>query len=249
MGAFFLGERAVYRGKDLHSEFADVDWMDLYVYGFTGRHLPAAQLQLLHTMWVYTSYPDPRLWNNRVASLAGTARSTGALGLSAALAVSEATVYGRRPDIRAIDFFLRTRKQVENGADLMTVLREELERYRGIPGYGRPMVTGDERIPRLMQRATRLGIEPGPFVKLAFDVDRRLMAGRWRLRMNYAAVTAAFCADFGFTAREFYLFAFPAFLAGMIPCLIEAQEKNEGTFLPLPCTRIAYNGCARRSWE
>ena len=45
----------------------------------------------MHALWVNTSYPDARIWNNRVAALAGSARSTGNLGVSAALAVSEAS--------------------------------------------------------------------------------------------------------------------------------------------------------------
>lgn len=249
MGAFFLGERAVFRGKDLHTTFADAEWLDLYVYSILGRRLSAPQIKLLNAIWVYTSYPDPRLWNNRVVALGGTARSTAALALSAALAVSEATIYGRRPDIKTMDFLRRTRQQVDAGADLSTLLQEELRRHRTIAGYGRPVVGTDERLPHLLRRAENLGIERGPYVELAFEIERCLMAGRWRLRMNYAALAAAFCADMGFAPQEFYLFTFPAFLAGMVPCYLAAQEKAEGVFLPLPCDRIAYQGMPRRRWD
>ena len=36
IGACFPGERAVFRGHDLHSTFRDSHWLDLYVFGITG---------------------------------------------------------------------------------------------------------------------------------------------------------------------------------------------------------------------
>ena len=55
MGAWFPGERVVFRGLDLHRDFADADWMELYVYSFTGRRYPRPQLEMLHTLWVISS--------------------------------------------------------------------------------------------------------------------------------------------------------------------------------------------------
>ena len=76
MGGWFPGERVVYRGQDLHVDLKDMSWMELYVYGITGRRFDEKQLKILNAIWANTSYPEPRLWNNRVAALAGTARST-----------------------------------------------------------------------------------------------------------------------------------------------------------------------------
>src|SRR5436309_888547 len=86
MGAAFVGQRAVFRGHDLHADLRDMDWLELYLFGITGRRFTRAQIELLQATWVYTSYPDARLWNNRVAALAGSARSTPALGIGAAIA-------------------------------------------------------------------------------------------------------------------------------------------------------------------
>lgn len=248
MGKWFPGERTVFRGKDLHREFAQREWMELYVYAITGREFAPNQIELLNSMWVYTSYPDPRLWNNRVAALAGTARSTGALALSAALAVSEATVYGRRADIRAIGFLLRLREALRKGGRLEELVDRELEQFRVLPGYGRPVVNGDERIVHLRKRTEELGLGGGEHFQLAFRIDEHLCAERRRMRMNYAAVTAAVCADMGFSVREYYLVAYPVFLAGMIPCFLESWRRSEGVFLPTSSSYIAYEGPARRSW-
>jgi hypothetical protein len=34
----------------------------------------------------------------------------------------------------------------------------------------------------------------------------------------------------------------------MPPCYIEAADRPEGTFLPLPCDRIDYRGPGKRRW-
>ena len=217
MGACFPGERAVFRGHDLHVELKDMDWIELYVFGVTGRRFTQKQLRLLQAIWVYTSYPDGRIWNNRVAALAGSARSTGTLGIAAALAVSEASIYGRGVDIRVIEFLIRTRKALDNGAVLADCVQDEMTKHRGIAGYGRPLASGDERIAPIMTLARTLYLDDGPHVQLAFAIDELLLTGRWRLRMNYGAIAAALCADIGLSTQEYYLFVFPTFLAGMPP--------------------------------
>jgi hypothetical protein len=204
---------------------------------------------LFEGIWTLcTSYPDPRLWNNRIAALAGTARSTATLAISAANAASEASIYGHRPVIRAIDFLFRTQQSLEKGGNLAELIKTELKKYRVIPGYGRPVIRKDERIEPLMALAEELGFSKGPYVKLVFDVERVLLQGRWRLYMNIAAFSAALIADQGLSAHEYYHLAILSFSAGMFPCYIDALEKIEGTFFPLTCDRIQYEGKPRRSW-
>lgn len=248
MGTFYPGSHVIFRGHDLHRDLKDMDWMGLYVFGITGRRFTNEQLRLMHAIWTYTSYPDVRLWNNRVAALAGSSRSTGTLGMAAALAVSEASIYGGGILARAIDFFIRTQKSLEDGSDLMDCIHEELEAHRSIAGYGRPLVNGDERNPHMLALARSLGLDQGPYLRLALAVEEKLLAGRWRMKMNYAALVAALGADIGLTPREFYLFMFPVFLAGMTPCFVEASDRPEGTLYPIPCTDLLYEGEFRRSW-
>jgi hypothetical protein len=249
MGAVFPGERAVFRGLDLHASLKGLDWLELYLFGITGRRFTPQQMKVLQAIWSYTSYPDARIWNNRVAALAGTARSTGSLGIAAALAVSEAQIYGRGIDLRTSEFLRRAKTQVDAAANLTGVVRAELKQQRGIAGYGRPIVAGDERIAPMMALAREQGLDGGPHLQLAFEVEKILLAGRWRLHMNYAALAAALCADFGLTPLEYYFFGIPAFLAGMPPCYLEAAEKPAGLLFPLPCRILSYEGVARRRWR
>jgi hypothetical protein len=250
MGAAFLGSHTIFRGQDLHAQLGGARWLDLYLFGITGRRFSAPQLQLLEAVWTHTSYPDARIWNNRVAALAGTARSTGGLGLAAALAVSEADIYGLGPGTHAIDFLYRARAAIDVGGDLEGIVLQELDVRRSIGGYGRPISSlPDERIAPLLGLAKSLGLADGPYLKLAFDVEKFLLEGRYRMRMNYASFIAGLSADIGLTQREHYFFLFPLFLAGMVPCYIEASERPEATFLPLPCDAVAYKGSPKRKWN
>ena len=249
MGAFFPGERVVFRGKDLFTDLKNLDWMELYLFGITGKLYTPQQMRVLHAIWTHTSYPDARLWNNRVAALAGTTRSTGSLGVVAALAVSDAQIYGRGVDLRASEFLVRAKQAVDAGADLETLVRTELKEKRGIGGYGRPIVSADERLTPVMAIVREQGLGNGVHLKLAFEIEKILLAGRWRLKMNYAALAAAICADMGMSPREYSLGAIPVFLAGMPPGYIEAAAKPTGAVFPLPCRGLAYHGVARRRWR
>lgn len=248
VGAAFPGERAVFRGQDIHQSLAHMSWIGMLAFGVTGRQLPEGHLQLLESIWVFTSYPDARIWNNRVAALAGSARSSGNLGVSAALAVSEAYIYGRQNEYQASSFFINTVKARAAGVPLQRCVDEEMAQHGRIAGYGRPLANADERIAPTMQLARELGLADGPHVALAFELEQHLVATGKPLRMNYGALVSAFGADLGFSPREYYHFLYPSFLAGMLPCFIEAADKPEGTLFPTACTQIVYQGPAHREW-
>lgn len=249
VGACWPGTRAVFRGHDLHQDLRNADWLELYLFGITGRRFTPQQVKLLHGIWVLTSYPDARIWNNRVAALAGSSRSSPVLGLTAALAVSEARIYGGGPGLRAIDFFQRATKALASGQTLRDFIAGELA-SRHIYGYGRPIDSCDERLPWLTRLAKEQGLDQGQHFNMAFEVEKILLEmGKANLRMNYAGLTAALGADLGLTPREFHLFRVPMFLAGMPPCWVEAADKPEGTLFPTPCGGIAYEGVPTRAWQ
>lgn len=251
MGACFPGERAVFRGHDLHADLKDMDWIALYAFGITGRRFSPQQTALLHALWTYTSYPDPRLWNNRVAALAGSARSTGALGVAAAIAVSEAAIYGWQPEFAAADFLVRAHQRMLAGETLQAILEQELQLHRRILGYGRPVATlqVDERIPAILARMEHEQIAQGPYLQLAFEIERGLARMGRRLPINYGGVVVAIPLDMGFSPRECYLFLLPSFMAGMPPCYLEASQRPEGATFPLRCSQLRYEGPAQRLWQ
>jgi hypothetical protein len=248
VGAAFPGSRAVFRGHDLHRDLKDMEWFNLVAFGITGRKVPPDQLRLLVSTWVWSSYPDARLWCNRAAALAGTARSTPNLAASAAQALSEATIYGRRNEFRAVDFFVKTRKAVEAGAALGEYLEDFLRNGGRMAGYGRPISSVDERMPLTMALAKELGLADWPHGRLAFEIDRYMESKGRPLRVNLGALVSAFAADFNWSPREFNMLQFTSFLAGVHPCYIEAAAKPPGAVFVTRCSDVAYEGRAPRDW-
>ncbi|MFT3856072.1 MAG: citrate/2-methylcitrate synthase [Aquabacterium sp.] len=249
VGAAFPGSRAVFRGHDLHRDLKDMDWLALCAFGIFGRHVPADQLKLFSSVWVWTSYPDARLWNNRIAALAGSTRSTPSLAISAGQAITEATIFGRGNEFRAHDFFLKTRKALaETGIPLAEYMTRFLTEGGRLAGYGRPISSVDERMPLTLDMARRLGLADGPHLALAFEIDAYMVATQRPLRMNLSALLSAFAADFGWSPREFNLLMYTCFLAGMYPCYLEAADQPPQALFAVRCEDVVYEGTAPRAW-
>jgi citrate synthase len=249
MGMVFPGEKVIFRGKDMFKDLRNISWMELFLLGITGRRFNKKQVRLFEALWILsTSYPDPRIWNNRVASLAGTVRSTGALGISAAIAVSEAQIYGFKPIIGAYDLLTSLSIGVTEGNNLEPMILSELEKSRRLPGYARPLIREDERIGPLLEIAREIGADEGAHVQIAFQVEHILQKKRYRMKMNVAALAAALAADQGLSRSEYYYYVIPCFIAGITPCYIEANMKTPGQFLPIRCNRLNYIGKIHRKW-
>lgn len=250
MGGWFAGERVVYRGQDLHVDLGDMSWMELHLYGITGRRFTPEQLKVLSAILTYSSFPDPRIWPNRVAALAGTVRSTANLGISSATAVSEATIYGGKAIVMAANFILNTMKLVDEGEDLLSTITPALNEHHYFYSYGRPVVQTDERILHFMKKLKSVDMDQGKHVLLAFEIEENLLKIKIKLHINYTGLITAVAADMGFTPRQFYLFCVPMFIAGMMPCAIDAEKQREGVFFPLRCSSIAYEmSGVHRSWD
>ena len=248
LGAVSVVEGTVtLRGIDLLNSDAGLGWLDLLFFGITGRHFDDRQLSLIQGLWkISVSYPDPRIWNNRVAALGGSVRSTPGLAVAAAIAVTDATIYGQRPMVAAFDLLQRALARTENGESLSEFVASELRTHRGIPGYGRPIRSEDERIAPTLRLARRLSLASGPHLKMALDISNVLK--RYRLGMNIAAINAALLADLDVSAAEYKRMAVLAFSAGFVHCEFDAATHPEGTLFPLRCQRLHYTGPKPRAW-
>lgn len=249
IGAAFVGERVVFRGKDLFTELNDISWFKHFIFGITNKMFSDNEIKLMEKIWSLTiSYPDPRIWNNRIAAITGTAQSTGALATAASTACSEAIIYGTNAGYLAMDFIIRAKEVVDDNKDLASFALEELRSKRSIRGYGRPIIKNDERIAPILKEAEKLGLANGPHVKLAFEIEKILTNSKYRLTLNAAGIDAALMADIGFTRREHYYATILGFSAGILPCYIDSINQKEGSFFPLSCKRLNYTGREIRNW-
>ncbi|MBW4934808.1 hypothetical protein KZO34_09105 [Marinobacter sp. F4206] len=246
-GKAYLSERVVFHGKDLHRDLGDYDWIHLYLYAILGRDPGENVAKLLSAFWVSTSYPDASIWPNHVTALAGTVRATASLSLMAGLSISEASIYGRRPEVRALDFFYRAGAHLDAGGDLGEFVENEKSAGRTIYGYGRPLSRTDERIPFMLDKAKEFELDGGRYLQIALDVHTYLFE-KYGYSMNVAAVHAGLAADMGISCQEYQIFGSPAFVTGLAPCYQDARDRPEGSFFPVRCSNIVYEGPAKRGW-
>ncbi len=265
LGGYFPGERAVLHGKDLFSELKDLEWMEFLIFGVCGRMPDKKQARLLSSIWTLcASYPDPRLWNNRVSALASVARSTGSLGIGAGIAVSEATVYGHATIVSASKLLLEVKQRVSGGETLAQILKNKiLERPMNarpssgktrkpsvLSGFGRPVSRREERIKPLMDVAANLGFADGPMVTLAYKIEAKLLElGLRTAYLNAGGLVSALFCDQGFSLWEQYYLSVLQHSACVTFCAADAAKHREGSFFPLCCEQIIYQGVPSRRWK
>ncbi len=265
IGKWEPSQHIIYRKRNLHKPPYETSWMSLLLYGITAKQFNHRQIKLFEAIWTLsTSYPEPRIWNNRVASLAGTAKSTGALGVSAATATSEAIIYGLQPLYACASMLTDINIALHKGSLLRDLLSERILKNKqtnkrpssgknrsvaGIPGYGRPLIKKDERITPLLDLAHELKLDKGEYTRLAIRIDQQLKDMDSALSMNIAPIMAGLFLDQGLTSKDFYYFCILCFSAGIMPCFIDAVEQPQGTFFPIQCKNINYQGVPHRKWK
>jgi hypothetical protein len=249
MGGSIPGERVVFRGKDVFSEFKDLSWLELQFYCIAGSMPSKAASKFLNGLYCMCfNYPDPRIWCNRVSALAATASSTAQLGVCAGSSTTEAAIYGGPTGIKAMDFLYRLKSELDNGLPLKKYLEGELKKNKAIFGFGRPVLTIDERVKPALNLLSELHLDKREYLQLAIRVDKFLSNSRYKLRLNIAGVFAAFCADEGLAREDIYYLTVVSFSTGMLACYLDAQSKPEGALFPLRCERISYEGVDSREW-
>lgn len=249
IGGANIGEHVVFRGKNLHVDFHTSSWMYVYLYGVCATVFTPRQERILDKIFTYTSYPDIRIWNNRVAALAGSFRSSVYLGVAAALATSDAKIYGGGINARAALFINKVAHLVENGEDIAETIQKELHDNRSIAGFGRPISSKDERIEPLLNIIKEENLECTKYLNAVHKIQAWLDDNRYRLKANYAAFAVAIAMDVGLSPEQFYHYGFTSFLAGMMPCYIQEKSKTAGTLMPLRCDEIVYEGPELIKWS
>ncbi len=263
LGGWKPGNSVTLHNEDLLNGIGQHGWMATLMFALTGKKFTSQQLQLFECIWsIATSFPEPRLWNNRIAALAATARSSAALGTAAAIATSEAVVYGHRPLVASMAFIKQSLILIEQGKTLDYVIDNALQSPRQgapgrgpnrdiarLPGFGRPITQQDERIKPLMKKVTALGFEQGRHLQLGFELEQCLIDRGSALRLNIATLMGALCADQGLSTRPYNYFVVLCFSAGILPCGMDAETHPAGSFFPLPCDAVAYTGPAQRQWS
>lgn len=215
----------------------------------TGR-LPERRLaEWIEAVFICMSYPDARIWCNQVGSLAGTMQSTSVAGACAGILATDSHLYGVGPLLAGTRFIVDALAKKKMGMSAEDIVREQQRRPGSTPiitGYIRPVASGDERIAPLERLAARLGFAREEHLILAFEISE-VMEREFNEGINLNGYVNAFLSDQGYTVEEIYRIFVTVACAGILACHAEAADNPPGTFFPLRCEDIDYQGVSPRS--
>ncbi len=246
-GGWRVGEGVRCQGHSLLDDLFDRNsFFAVLVLHVTGE-LPEPRLtRWLEAAFICLSFPDPRIWCNQVAALAGSARCSPVAGVSAGSLASDSRLYGPGCTLAALDFIADLQRRAAR-EDLDRLVDERVYTRRGLqaPGYSRPVAQGDDRVDRLETLIGELGYAHGPHLELAWRLDAALRQ-RSGDTMNMLGHLAAFWLDRGYDPRQGYLLFSLCVNGGLHACFEEQYSAPTGSFLPLRCDDVEYRGVAPR---
>lgn len=251
IGGWRVGQDILIHGRGLLSELVgEVSYVQLLVLNVTGR-LPEGRLaDWVEGTFMCLSWPDARIWCNQIATYAGTLRASPVAAVSAGLLASESRLYGPGTALASTGFIveaLQSRQAGQTPAEIVAGFRRR-HRTRAVPGFGRPVARGDERVVAMKRFARQLGFAVGPHLALADAVESVLRdeAGE---SMNLAGYITAFLADLGYSAEEIHAIYAICVQGGLLACYREAVTGAPDTFMPMRVDDVRYTGPAPRRWD
>ncbi|HEY8039084.1 MAG TPA: citrate/2-methylcitrate synthase [Polyangiaceae bacterium] len=168
-------------------------------WSIAGLELSVRDARLLEDLGVNTQLLDPHIWPLAVArriAVHGAPLARSLVGGVAALFTPGITV---EPVAAFMRFLDEMQRAVDAGRPIPEVIDARLRRGQRVPGFGRPVLGPDERVPHALRLARRQGRGSGESLVLARAVER-VLVDRKGLVLNSAGVQGALMRDIGFSA-------------------------------------------------
>lgn len=249
IGGWKIGKGITSYGYSLIDELLGKSaYFEILILSITGK-LPEQRLaKWAEGVYSCMSFPDPRIWCNQIGTLAGTMKASPVSGITAGVLASDSRMYGPGTVPASFEFLSFAMQQHQNGMDIKGIVETKSRRPGSkpiIPGYGRPIATGDERVAAMNKVSENLGFEWGPYMLLAREIDHYLLKN-YGESMNLLTFTVAFLRDQQWELEHIRQIASLIVTAGVAACYSEAYEKPAETFLSLRCEDIDYRGAGPR---
>ena len=251
IGGWRIGQDVRVYGRGLLGELlGNVSYFQLLVLNTTGRLPERRVADWIEGTFMCLSWPDARIWCNQISTYAGVSRTTPVAAVTAGLLASESRLYGPGTALASAGFIASAaikQQAGRNPAEIIEGFRQE-HRTRAVPGFGRPVARGDERVVAMKRLAQRLGFVVGPHLALANAIEAELMkeAGE---AMNLAGYITAFLSDLDDSADEIHALYAICVEAGLLACYREAVGAAPDSFMPMRVDDVEYQGPSPRPWK
>lgn len=248
-GGWKIGSGVQNCGYDMMNDLVGkVSYMQVVVLNATGR-LPTKELaDWVEAIHICLSWPDPRIWCNRIGALAGSNKTSAVSASCLGVLAAESTSYGIKPLLNGVEFIEHAYKQISLGSSVEEFIAIETKKFGGKPnlmGYARPIAKGDERIPAMEKVTEKLGFPIGKHLTLAYQIESKLNE-KYDETMNINGYVSAFLADQGYSPVEVYRIFSSVVLSGVTACYIDTADRTEGSFAPLKTDDVVYKGAPLR---
>jgi len=249
-GGWKIGEGVKCCGYDMMEDLVGkTSYMQVVILNATGRLPSKALADWVEAIHICLSWPDPRIWCNRIGALAGSARTSCVAASTLGVLAAESKSYGIKPLINGVEFIQRAFTETHNGLSLKNFIAQEVKRNGGKPylmGYIRPIAKGDERIPSMEEVTKQLGFTIGEHLSLAYEIEVQLNK-EYDETMNINGYVAAFLSDQGYSPQEVYRIFSAVVVSGVTSCYTDTKGRIEGGFSPLKTSDVTYSGKAPRT--
>lgn len=244
-GGWRIGEGVTCHGYSMLDDLAGKhSYLQVVLLNILGK-LPEKRLgEWLEALFICLSWPDPRIWCNQIGALAGTSQTTVVSATTAGILAADSTLYGSKPLLESVPFIQSALVQQRQGSTAEEIVADEIAKHRGKPnivGFARPIARGDERIPAMERVTAQLEYSIGPHLSLAYEIDT-VLNRKFGEHMNINGYAAAFLSDQGLSAENIYRISALVVASGVTACYVDARDRPAGTFLPLRCDDIDYQG-------
>ena len=183
-------------------------------WSIAGLELSARDARLLEQLGVNTQLLDPHIWPLAVA------RRVAAQGapLARVLVAGVSALFTKNITVQPVAAFMRfldeTEQARQGGKAVGLFIKGELLRGRLIPGFGRPVLGPDERVPHALKLARRYGRAGGASVRSK------------GLVINSAGLQAAIMRDMGFSPDGAAAFCAVYFLVPLLAQYAFVAERG-----------------------
>jgi hypothetical protein len=225
---------------DLAGKISYFQLLGLYV---KGSIIDRSLADWIESFFFGISYPDDRIWCNLTVCLAGDMKASAEAAVSAGILASESRAYGPGISKIIVTFVTDALKKREQGWTVKNIIDEYPveNNIPKVPGFNRPMITGDERISMLERRRIELDIKKGPHLTLLYDIEDFLAP--YHEYINAGGYLSALLTDNGFGYPELHeMLMVTSTIAGLLACYSDKINKEPDSFYPLKCEDVDYVG-------
>ncbi|MCF6323170.1 MAG: hypothetical protein L3J89_02415 [Gammaproteobacteria bacterium] len=249
-GGWFVGDGVYCHGYNMMDELVGkVSYMQVVMLNATGRLPKRPVADWFEAVHICLSWPDSRIWCNHIGALGGTMRASAVASTVAGVLATDSRSYGIKPLKEGVAFIQAAMVALKGELSVDEIVVNECEKHGGKPyimGYARPIAKGDERVPAMELVAKNLGFSVGEHLKLAYEIDRILLA-QFNEGMNINGYMSAFLSDLHFTSEEVYRICATLVASGVSACYVDMRDRPAETFLPLKCDDIDFQGKPHRT--